>query len=372
MEKLKNVWEFVKNFVIIAYILLIIFVTICLLSYNDYKVTEFGKNTIIPIIDEDLEPDYTVGDLVIVKKGKLSRVEPGDIVFFYRTVSGITTINYAKVTKAEMVTDTEFTYTVEGDYRFSSSYFIGEAENATVIPKIGKALSILESKWGFLFLGVFPSLVAFLYTLHYVVVEIQENKEAEKKKKKKKKKTISENNDKNKLNENRDKISNEEVKEMVKEIIKPENKNDSEEKETEKVEEPIKIEIEENKKVVVEIEKEKTEEKVEIKPEKEKKSEGKIEIKPEKENIVSIVPEKEDVKEKPQEVIKAKVEEVNDNQTEKQKKKAMVEEKMKNMSEEEKRALIEAKLKSMTPEEKKALIEAKKKKLEAEKNKKGE
>ena len=237
MEKLKNVWEFVKNFVIIAYILLIIFVTICLLSFNEYKVTEFGKNTIIPIIDEDLEPDYTVGDLVIVEKGKLSRVDVGDVVFFYRTISGITTINYAKITKSEMVTDTEFTYTVEGDYKFSSSYFIGEAENATVIPKVGKVLSILESKWGFLFLGVFPSLVAFLYTLHYVIVEVQENKEAEKKKKKKKKKkTNSENIDKNKTEESKEKSSNAEVKEMVKEIVKTENENTSEENKPEEKE----------------------------------------------------------------------------------------------------------------------------------------
>lgn len=356
MEKLKNVWEFVKNFVIIAYILLIIFVTICLLSFNEYKVTEFGKNTIIPIIDEDLEPDYTVGDLVIVEKGKLSRVDVGDVVFFYRTISGITTINYAKITKSEMVTDTEFTYTVEGDYKFSSSYFIGEAENATVIPKVGKVLSVLESKWGFLFLGVFPSLVAFLYTLHYVIVEVQENKEAEKKKKKKKKKKAnSENIDKNKSEEPKDKTSDDEVKEMVKEIIKPEDT--LEENKSEKVEEPIKIEIEENKNVVVEIEKEEK-----------KETDEKVEIKPEKENVVSIVPEKDESKEELQEVTKEKIEEVK----EEQKKKAIIEAKMKTMTEEEKRALIEAKLKSMTPEEKKALIEAKKKKLEAEKNKKGE
>lgn len=360
MEELKNVWEFVKNFVIIAYILLIIFVTICLLSFNEYKVTEFGKNTIIPIIDEDLEPDYTVGDLVIVEKGKLSRVDVGDVVFFYRTISGITTINYAKITKSEMVTDTEFTYTVEGDYKFSSSYFIGEAENATIIPKVGKVLSVLESKWGFLFLGVFPSLVAFLYTLHYVIVEVQENKEAEKKKKKKKK-TNSENIDKNKAEESKEKSSNVEVKEMVKEIVKTENENASEVNKTEDVKEPIKIEIEENKKVVVEIEKEEKKETEEI-----------VEVKPEKENIVSVVPEKEESKEEPQEVAKEKIEEVKEEQTAEQKKKAMIEAKMKNMTEEEKRALIEAKLKSMTPEEKKALIEAKKKKLETEKNKKGE
>ena len=177
MEKIKETLENVKNFIIFAYILLIIFVTICLLSYNEYKMTVFGKNTLIPIIDENLEPDYTIGDLVVVPKNRLSSVEAGDKIFFYRTASGETTINYATVTKSERVTDTEFTYTVEGDYRFSSSNFIGKTDTATVVPFVGKALSTLQSKWGFLFLGVFPSLVAFLTTLHYVIVELQEEKE---------------------------------------------------------------------------------------------------------------------------------------------------------------------------------------------------
>ena len=174
---MKNILENLKNFIIIVYILLIIFVTICLLSYNEYKVTVFGQNTLIPIIDEDLEPNYTVGDLVIAKRKGIEKVETGDQIFFYKTTYGITTINFAKVVKSEQVTETEFTYTVDGDYRFSSEYFIGETSDATVIPKVGTILSLLQSKWGFLFLGVFPSLVAFLYTLHNVVVEVQEVKE---------------------------------------------------------------------------------------------------------------------------------------------------------------------------------------------------
>lgn len=368
MEKIRNVWEFVKNFVIIAYILLIIFVTICLLSFNEYKVTEFGANTIIPIIDEDLEPDYTVGDLVIVKKGKLSRVDVGDVVFFYRTTYGVTTINFAKVIKAEMVTDTEFTYTVEGDYIFSSSYFIGEAENATVIPKVGRILSILQSKWGFLFLGVFPSLVAFLYTLHYVVTEIQENKEAERKKKKKKKKKKAKTEKVEKDNVEKQEIAKDEtIKEMVSEIVENDKKEEkadvkqeneikeSDEKTTEK-NEIIEPEIEEDKPLIVQIEKDDKINNV---------VENKIENKPdEKQANVNEIKEEIKTENVNQEI---KVE-----QTEEQKKKAAIEAKMKTMTEEEKRALIEAKLKSMTPEEKRALIEAKKKKLEAEKNKKGE
>jgi len=143
---MKKLWCFLKDFAIIAYILLIIFVTVCLLSYNDYKVTVFGNKTLVPIIDEDLEPDYSKGDLVIIDKNEFSSVSLGDTIFFYRTVGGETTINYADVLGIEPVTDSEFTFTVkkddQGEYRFSSSYFIGKLETAKVIPGVGSVLSI--------------------------------------------------------------------------------------------------------------------------------------------------------------------------------------------------------------------------------------
>ena len=359
---MKNALEILKNFVITVYILLIIFVTICLLSFNDYKVTVLGDNTLIPIIDEDLEPNYTVGDLVIVNKGRLSAVESGDEIFFYRTVSGETTIHFATVTKAERVTDTEFTYTVEGDYMFSSSNYIGEVKDATVIPYAGKVLSVLQSKWGFLFLGVFPALVAFLYTLYNVFVEIKEVKEAEKraKKKKKKKKAAQKAKEANSNNVVKDEVENNEetkiecanteevVTEEKTEDVTLENKEKEESGTVENViEQPIVEKVEEQLPKVettISIEREVPEEKVEDKEEKE-----------------NVIPEENKEKQEEQEEL-----------TPEQKKKALIEAKMKSMTEEEKRALIEAKLKSMTPEEKRALIEAKKKKMEAEKNKKGE
>lgn len=358
---MKKTFGILKNLVVTVYILLIIFVTICLLSYNDYKVTVFGKNTLIPIIDEDLEPDFYVGDLVIAKKGSLARVKEGDEIFFYRTISGETTINYAKVTKTERVNDTEFTYTVEGDHRFSSSYYIGNTKDATVIPVAGKLLSLLQSKWGFLFLGVFPSLVAFLYTLHNVITEVQEVKEAERKakRKKKKKKTVEKNTGKDivQTEENASKEKDADVSYVSEENdeidgIQVDTEMDSVENDdvVEKVEDNGFSKIE----TTISIERN---EKVEEQHQKEDASKNEI-----KENKEETVKEEKEVK----------IEEPKEKQSAEEKKKALIEAKMKSMTEEEKRALIEAKLKSMTPEEKKALIEAKKKKMEAEKNKKGE
>lgn len=329
---MKKIWNFFKNFIIMAYILLIIFVTICLLSYNDYKVTEFGKYTLLPVIDSYLEPEYHVGDLLVVEKNNLRDVKVGDMIFYYRTTMGITTVNYAPVVALETVTETETTFTVAGDVRFSSSYFMGKVDTSTTLPQLGRVLGLLQSKWGFLFLGVFPSLLAFLYTLYSVIAEVKNDsiveEETLKKKKKKKKKTVSENSsedidsDKPKKKKKKKKIEDE-SQEVIKENVKQRDV----------------IEEVESKDVISEGEDKKEEKK-------ETKEEPNVEVKQEVKSEVK----KETPKQQPKQL------------TEEQKK-ALIEAKMKTMTEEEKKALIEAKLKSMTPEQKKALLEAKKKKL---------
>ena len=320
--------NFIKNLVIILYILVIIFVTICLLSYNDYKVAEIGNYTLIPIIDEELS--YDVGDLLLIKKADLATVKINNDVFFYRRYAGEQTINLAKVVGVEHVSEDEITITVPNDIMFSSDELIGKTDDVEVIPHVGKILSILESKWGFLFLGVFPSLIAFLYTLYSIVIEIKENKEAEERKRrkaaKKKKAAAKAKKEEAEKSEETKKEKTEEISEEKTEDKKEENVEKQTEEKSEKVEETAEKENkEEVKEVKQEVVEEKTEEKVE-------------EVKKEGTNSEEKTSTTEDDK------------------------KAKIEEKMKSMTEEQKRALIEAKLKSMTPEEKKALLERKRKK----------
>ena len=49
---------------LIIYIPCVVFLTACLLNYNKYNVTEFGKNTLI-IIDDELK-NFEKGDLAVV------------------------------------------------------------------------------------------------------------------------------------------------------------------------------------------------------------------------------------------------------------------------------------------------------------------
>ena len=359
---MKRILDFIKNLFIFAYILVILFITVCLLAYNDYKLTVFGDKTLVPVIDDDLEPNYTVGDLLIIKKDKIEDVKVGDIIFFYRTRSGETTINFAPVTDLEELTATETTITVEGDFRLSSTNFIGKTESASVIPNVGRILHTLESKWGFLFLGVFPSFLVFIYTLYSVVLEFYDVR-ANKNKKKNKKKKNSTDTENEKVVTSEDTTEKDESKTSenvaASEVVITDENIEKKNKEV-----PVIEEKEEEKNIDGEKEEITAEEK------NEEDNSGRIEAESIKNMFSSVLSNAEDDESKNNgnEAEKEVSAEVEKKPISEEDKKTMIEEKMKSLTPEQKKALIEAKLKSMTPEQKKALIEAKKKKLEEQKN----
>lgn len=167
--------KIILNAIFTIYIVIAVFVTICLLSYNDFKVTEFGDYSLVMITDDSVEPDYNEGDLVITKKS--NKIKLDEKVFFYNTFEKNIEVKFGKITDMEKVTSSETTYTLDGGHKISSQYVLGPASSATVIPKVGTVLSVLESRWGFLFIIVLPALIAFLYQITVVFTEVKNSKE---------------------------------------------------------------------------------------------------------------------------------------------------------------------------------------------------
>lgn len=156
------------NLVVIVYVIIAIAVTLCLLNYNEYSVTEFGNDTLILITDDSLEPDYLEGDLVVAKKENLDKIEVGDKIFFYNDKD----IKLGEVKQVNKYEEVSSTFILDGNHQVIEDDVIGSQENAKTYSKVGKVLSILESKWGFLFLIIFPSVLAFLHEIFQVVVEL--------------------------------------------------------------------------------------------------------------------------------------------------------------------------------------------------------
>ena len=106
--------------------------------------------------------------------------EPGEDIFFHATSElGKTTIDIQTLKDKQVSAVTgETTYVLENK-EIPSDLAIGPTKNSTRIGKLGRILSILESKWGFLILIVFPSLLAFLYELWEFIANVRAAKDEE-------------------------------------------------------------------------------------------------------------------------------------------------------------------------------------------------
>ena len=103
--------KIILNILFTVYAVIAVFTTVCLLSYNEYKISEFGDNSIILVTNDELSPDFNKGDLVIVKAGNKSKIAVGDKVFFYNSRDKKVEVALAPVVKREVVTSTEITFT---------------------------------------------------------------------------------------------------------------------------------------------------------------------------------------------------------------------------------------------------------------------
>ena len=162
--------KIIFNLLFVIYVIVAVFVTVCLLSFNQFKVTEFGHKSLV-IAKDNYTPQLTKGSLLIVDKD--SGINNGDEVFAYNTYNQEINIVLSKVTGIEQTNSTETTYTLEGDRRISGEYVLGNSNTTKAFPGVGTVLSVLESRWGFLFIIVLPSLLAFIYQISVVVTDIR-------------------------------------------------------------------------------------------------------------------------------------------------------------------------------------------------------
>ncbi len=178
---MKTIFNIIKGIIISVWALVAIVTTICLISFNDYSVSEIGDYSVFVIDNERLEPEFEEDDIVIVKRVAESSYKKGDFAFFYLdNPSDKVFINYGQITRAEVADHAEDSYYFGKDV-VPYSKMIGKANETIVYHKWGKVLTIFESRWGFMFLVILPTLFALVYEIFSIVEEAKEaKKEVEK------------------------------------------------------------------------------------------------------------------------------------------------------------------------------------------------
>ena len=210
---MKNVLNSVWSFIEVIIVVYVIFVTSCILMRNDYGYTQFGKYTFVTISESNAKffKDYEEGDLLIVR-GQKFNINEGDVIYYYLSLDDKYLVRQGVVaSKVEDEYSALYTLNDNDKSSVSSSRVIGKY--VSVKKGAGRALEVLESRFGFLFLVLLPIMIVFIYQVYQLVVvaryEVVDDEDDDKKKIKKKE-------------------EKKEVKEKTKEVKKVEKDDDVE------------------------------------------------------------------------------------------------------------------------------------------------
>lgn len=158
----------------VIYSIIAIAVTVLLLSFNDYNCSQIGGYTVYIVKDDALEPEYKQGSILLVKSTTDKRIEVGDELFFYKIINSSEFEFVSRTLESKTQQGRHIIYNVENGETYDTTYLVGKAEDTRVIGgPAGTILSILESKWGYLFCIVIVSLLLFLQEVFDLVIEIK-------------------------------------------------------------------------------------------------------------------------------------------------------------------------------------------------------
>lgn len=169
MKVLNKIKSIILGILGVAFFAFALSMTVLLLNYNKYGVTQFGDTSLILMKDSIATDEFKKGDLVLVKTTKIENIQKGDSLFAYSVDSkGVASVSLGKVGEVYPEDDA---VSYENGSTYSMEFVIGKADK--VYNDIGGYLSILESKWGFLFIVLVPGFLIFIYEVYALIVEIK-------------------------------------------------------------------------------------------------------------------------------------------------------------------------------------------------------
>lgn len=157
----------------VLYSIIAITVTVLLLSYNEYNCSELGGYTVYIVKDDSMEPRFKQGSILLIRGSSDRNIKKGDDLIFYKVINSqeFQVVNGVLSNKTQQ--GRHITYTLESGENYADDYLIGKSDNTIVIEGLGVLLSILQSKWGYLFCIVVVSLLLFLQEVFDLIVEIK-------------------------------------------------------------------------------------------------------------------------------------------------------------------------------------------------------
>ena len=173
MKVLKTIKKVFLAILMIAFFAFTITITVLLLNYNKYGVTQFDDTSLLIVKKGFTSETYQKNSLVIVEAKEVRDYQVGEEVFVYH-LDGHGGVNIQLGSVGQVFAEDGAVTFSNGD-TYSSEFIIGSGKK--IYPELGKYLSIIESKWGFLFIILVPNFFLFVYQLYSLIVEIKYGKD---------------------------------------------------------------------------------------------------------------------------------------------------------------------------------------------------
>lgn len=161
----------VLNIFIFLYFILAVLTTYCLLSYNKFNTVELKDKYLLS--SNKYLTDFDGTSLLVVTKD--SSYEIGEDVLYYDVNGSVVTVKMDKIKNIEKVNDEESTIVLENDLTLSSENLLGKKNKTATYALVGTIFSLLTSRWGYLFIIIFPMLIAFVYEIYAIIKEIRKD-----------------------------------------------------------------------------------------------------------------------------------------------------------------------------------------------------
>jgi hypothetical protein len=170
MEKVISGIKSTVSFIFfVVYFVFALVMTVLLLNFNNYGVTQFGDLSFVVVNSKISNDQFKKGDLVITEHTKIADYSVGEYVFTYRIgADRIPTIQLGKIGN---VYPEEDALSFENGETYSTEYIAGKPVKQ--YEKIGGYLSIIQSKWGFLFIVLIPVFLIFIFEVYSLIIEIK-------------------------------------------------------------------------------------------------------------------------------------------------------------------------------------------------------
>ena len=169
MNVLKTIKRVLIGIILIVFFAFTITMTVLLLNYNKFGVTQFNDTSLLLIRNGFSSETYPKGSLVVVENKPVKNYNVGEEAFVYH-LDGKGGFNI-ELGVIGQLHEEDNAITFSNGETYSDEFIIGTGEK--IYPNLGTYLGIIESKWGFLFIILVPNFFLFVYQLYSLIVEIK-------------------------------------------------------------------------------------------------------------------------------------------------------------------------------------------------------